>query len=277
MFNSKDLLGQLMGSGLSQSGGQRVQHAVGDRNSPLADLLSGLTGGGAATGSTGTGGAAAGGAGGILGSLAGMAGQVLNSTKQGVQSNNPAAVGGLGALAGALLGGRSGALGGGALALLGSLAYSALNPKEAASNPTPEQIAEKAPVGLRPPQNAAEEAELEDSANVIMLAMINAAKADGHVGPDEMQRIMGKLKEAGAEQEGIAFLMGEIQKPLDMQSMVARVRSPELAAEVYAASLLAIEIDTDAERQYLRNLAHALNLPPEPVARLHQALGVPAV
>lgn len=272
MFNKKDLLGQLMNSGLAPSSGKRTQHAVGERglqgsNSPLGDLLASLSGG--------SGGGS--GAGGMLGGLKDVAGQVFGSAKRGVESNNPAAVGGLGALAGALLGGRSGAIGGGALALLGSLAYAALNPKEAAGNPTPEQIAEKAPVGMRAPQNAAEEAELEENANIIMLAMINAAKADGQVGPDETQRIMGKMREAGAEQEGIAFLMAEIQKPLDMQGMVARVKTPELAAEVYAASLLAIEVDTDAERQYLRNLAQALDLSPEPVGRLHQALGVPTV
>jgi uncharacterized membrane protein YebE (DUF533 family) len=43
-----------------------------------------------------------------------------------VQQNNPLAIGGLGALAGAMLGGGKGAVGGGLMAVLGSLAYSAL-------------------------------------------------------------------------------------------------------------------------------------------------------
>ena len=52
--------------------------------------------------------------------------------------------------------------------------------------------------------------------------------------------------------------------------------SPELAVQVYAASLLAIEVDTAAERAYLRDLAARLGLDASAVAHVHQALGVAA-
>lgn len=269
MFNSKDLLGQLLGSGMAPSSGRRAQHAV-SAEGPLGGLLGSL--GGAA----GRGGAAGAG-GGLLGSLAGIASQALGSAKQGVEQNNPLAIGGLGALAGAVLGGSNGALTGGGLALLGSLAYAALNPKKAEEQPTLAEIERNAPLELRGARTPAEEAALEQNANILLLAMINAAKADGQVSPQEFQHIAGKLKEAGAEEDGMAYLLGELQKPLDMAGMTAQVRTPELAAEVYAASLLAIEVDTEAERAYLRELAAALPLPPEAVPRLHQALGVPLV
>lgn len=270
MFNATDLLGQLMGSGMAPSTERRAQHALGERglqraDSPLSDLLGNLGSGGS------------GGGGGILGGLAGVAGQALGSAKRGVEDNNPLAIGGLGALAGAMLGGGSGALKGGGLALLGSLAYAALNPKQAQSAPAPEEIQQNAPLEMRSAQTPAEEEELEENANILLLAMINAAKADGQVSTEEFQHISGKLKDAGAEQEGMAYLLGELQKPLDVQAMVSQVQSPELAAEVYAASLLAIEVDTEEERQYLRQLAAALPLPPEAVPRLHEALGVPMV
>ncbi len=61
---------------------------------------------------------------GILGGLAETAGGLFNVGRERVQRGDPAAIGGLGALAGLLRGGRGGAVGGGALALLGSLAYS---------------------------------------------------------------------------------------------------------------------------------------------------------
>lgn len=269
MFNSKDLLGQLMGAGMAPSTGHRTQHAIGERGlqsaqSPLSGLLASL-GGGSGQG------------GGILGSLAGVANQALGSAKDGVKQNNPLAIGGLGALAGAILGGGSGAMQGGALALLGSLAYAALNPKQGQDSPAQEEIVRNAPVEMRGPQNAAEEAVLEQNANILLLAMINAAKADGQISPDEFRRISGKLQEAGAEEEGMSFLLSEMQRPLDMQAMTAKVRTPELAAEVYAASLLAIEVDTEAERAYLRRLSAAMPLPAGAVQRLHAALDVPPV
>ena len=54
-----------------------------------------------------------------------------------------------------------------------------------------------------------------------------------------------------------------------------QVQAPDLAAQVYAASLLAIEVDTDAERAYLARLAQSLALPPAAIAHIHQTLGVP--
>ncbi len=66
------------------------------------------------------------GLGGMLGGLAETAKRAANSPRQEVERNNPAAIGGMGALAGALLGGGRGAVDGGLLAVLGSLAYSAL-------------------------------------------------------------------------------------------------------------------------------------------------------
>lgn len=269
MFNATDLLGQLMGSGMAPSTERRAQHALGERglqstDSPLSDLFGKLGGSG-------------GSGGGLLGGLAGVAGQALGSAKRGVQDNNPLAIGGLGALAGALFGGGSGALKGGGLALLGSLAYAALNPTQGRSAPTPEEVQHSAPLEMRGAQTPAEEVELEQRANILLLAMINAAKADGQVSAEEFQHISGKLKDAGAEQDGMDYLLGELQKPLDMPAMISQVQSPELAAEVYAASLLAIEVDTEEERQYLRQLAAALPLPSEAVPRLHEALGVPPV
>ena len=52
-------------------------------------------------------------------------------------------------------------------------------------------------------------------------------------------------------------------------------RDPIVAAQVYAASLLAIQVDTPAERDYLRGLAQRLGLAPDVVGQLHAALGAP--
>ena len=50
-----------------------------------------------------------------------------------------------------------------------------------------------------------------------------------------------------------------------------------VAAEVYAASLLAIELDTPAEAAYLRQLAQALRLDGATLSRLHEITGATAV
>ena len=42
---------------------------------------------------------------------------------------------------------------------------------------------------------------------------------------------------------------------MDLEGLIRRVPSEPLAVQLYAASPLAIGIETDAERQYLRRLA----------------------
>ena len=55
------------------------------------------------------------------------------------------------------------------------------------------------------------------------------------------------------------------------------VSDPQTAAQVYAASLLAVNVDTPAERAYLRDLSRKLGLDDQVVASLHSVLGAPAV
>jgi uncharacterized membrane protein YebE (DUF533 family) len=256
---------------MTSSTSDRVGHALGSGGlsqpgNPIGDLLRSFQGGGQSPGFSG---------------LAEAAQSMFGDAKQSVQSGNPLAVGGLAALAGAVLGGGSGAmkgaLGGGALALLGSIAMSALKNYQAGAARDTGEIAKDAPLGLREPQTPAEEQELERTAHLILQAMIAAAKADGQIDGAEMQRIAGKLEAAGADQEGREFVLAELQKPLDLEGLIRGVRSPEVAAQAYAASLLAIEVDTAAERDYLRRLATGLGLDDRTVQRLHQIVNAPAV
>lgn len=226
----------------------------------LAGLLGTLTGGaGTATGAAGRPGAA-----GMMGGLADMLHSATNAPGQELRRNNPVAVGGLGALAGTLLGGGRGAVGGGLLAVLGSLAYSALQAggqgnaaaQAAAVHETPEQV--------------------QHSATLMLRAMIQAAKADGQLDAKEIERITGKLDEAGEDREARDFVLREMGAPLDVEGLARQARGPKEAAEVYAASLMAIEVDTQAERDYLARLAGALGLAQPTVEHIHQTLGVSA-
>jgi uncharacterized membrane protein YebE (DUF533 family) len=259
MFDARELLGKLMQSDMTGATRGRIDHAVGPQGlgaggNPLAGLF---------------------GQGGVGGGLAGRAGELFGTARNRVESGDPLAMGGLGALAGLVLGGRGGALGGGALALLGSLAYSALKKSQGAAQPVPaETLAVEAPVGLREPQTPAEEQQCQQTALLAIRAMIAAAKADGQIDGGEMGRILGKLKEAGAEGDALTFIQAEMQKPLDLDALVAEAKTPEQAVEVYAASLLAIEVDTPAEEEYLRRLADGLGLDAATVTEVHAAVGV---
>jgi uncharacterized membrane protein YebE (DUF533 family) len=105
--------------------------------------------------------------------------------------------------------------------------------------------------------------------------MINAAKADGEIDADEIQRILGKLEEAGADSDARDFVINEMNKPMDLSSIVAAAKGrPQLAAQIYAASLLAIEVDTPAERHYMQQLADNLDLPPEIASHIEKAVGI---
>jgi len=274
VFNAQNLLGALMDSAAPKSTRGRMQHAMGDQGlGGQQGLLDQLMGGQSAQRP------ASGGGGDLLGSLSSMAGSLMGGSQGSGGRSNAVGLGGLGALAGALVGGGGdslkGALGGGALALLGSLAYDALrnrseNQAPAASGFDPGNL----PLGMREPMNRFEEDQLQDKAILVLKAMINAAKSDGTIDRTEMERIVGKLQEQGADPEAQAFVREQMNGPMDTAGLVAAVRDPQTAAEVYAASLLAIEVDTQAELQYLQQLAQQLGISSEVAKRIHAALGI---
>ncbi len=261
MTGFSDILGALMQSGMSSTTSGRLKNILGAGGSGSAGALSSLGGiGEALSGMLGGGG----GIGGMLQDVLGDAGKALGG-------GNKLAVGGLGALAGAVLGGGGssvkGALGGGIMAVLGAMAYSAL--KGAGQSPQVKEI----PVGLREPETEEDRQELENGAKLVLKAMINAAKADGKIDNAEIERIVGKLESAGSDARD--FVINEMNKPMDWDGIVAQARhDPQLAAQVYAASLLAIEVDTPAERQYMQQLAKGLGLPREVAANLEKNVGL---
>lgn len=97
---------------------------------------------------------------------------------------------------------------------------------------------------------------------VLLRAMIAAAKADGHIDAQEQKTIFAKLDELALDTEAKAFVIDELRKPLDIDSVVQGATSPERAVEIYAASVLAIDPDDPAEQAYLAMLASRLKLDP---------------
>jgi uncharacterized membrane protein YebE (DUF533 family) len=279
-MNTMDLLGALMNSGMSRSGGRRIEHSMGG---------GGMGGAGSILGQVlGGGGGPSSGSGGLMDMLGKLAGSL---DRGGSRTAGPGGMGTAGSggsllesLAGAMFGGSQGstrsAAGLGGMAVLGGLALEALRKMGGASvaaHSAGLDDATRLTAGLREPATAEEERQVMDIASLIVKAMINAAKADGRIDEVERGRIVGKLEEGGISDEERLFVIEEMRKPLDIDSIAGAVPNQQVATQVYAASLLAIEVDTDQERRYLRELAAALGLDSNTVAYLHGALGVSAL
>jgi uncharacterized membrane protein YebE (DUF533 family) len=274
MAGALELLDSLLQNGKKKSSGSRLEHSLGEKGVGgsggfLDEIISSVTGSAQAQpGSRSATPATPAGAGGGLGDLLGS---LLGDSKS-LQT------GGLGAIAGAILGGGSksmkGAAAGGALAILGSIALQALrNAGSQAKEGVKLDSSTRLSAGLRQPENRQEEEQLHSVAQLIVRAMINAAKADGRVDEKEIQRIVGNAKNDGVASEAQELLDSELRKPMDTDGIVRAAASPQIAAQVYAASLMAIDLDTAAEKDYLADLARKLRLDGSVVQRLHSAVG----
>ncbi|MDX9717753.1 tellurite resistance TerB family protein [Thauera sp. AutoDN2] len=286
-MNLGNILGQILQQGMASQSRARLDHAVGSNG--IGDLLGGLLGGAQGAGSARQP-AGPGGLGDLLGGVlggsrsggAGALGDLLGGVLGGSAGGRPAAPsGGLGDLLGGLLGGtqgtaprRSGSTGGNAgMAILATIAMAAL--KNWTDKRREQADSTGAMAGFAPEDVQAMTA--PEAEALIVRAMISASKADGEVSEEEVQRIVGKLGADGLSEEERQFILSELRRPLDIAGLVRDVPNAAVAAEIYAASLLSIDIDTPAEVAYLRQLAQALHLDAGTVSRLHQITGATAV
>ncbi len=197
--------------------------------------------------------------------------QVLGKLKDLIQ-NNPyasgAAAGGLGGLVLGTQTGRSVAAGAvrlGALAMIGGLAYKAVQNYQA-GRPLITGAASTEP----PPAGSGfEPSTVTNQAAVHYIqAMIAAAHADGRIDTREHDEIVGSLKQAGLDGEAEAFLAKELNSPRSVQDLAASVTSPEEGIQLYTAARIAVTDDSPAEQQFLSALAAALRLDPKLAAHI---------
>jgi len=156
----------------------------------------------------------------------------------------------------------------GGAALIGGLAYQAYQDWKAGKDPAAASAGElPSPDGTAflPADGAA----ADDLAGRLVQAMVAAARADGHVTPDERGRIDEALGKLGLAAEGQALIRAELDAPLDVRRIAALARTEEEAAEIYAATLLVVDQESIEEKGYLAMLAAALNLDPDLVRHLH--------
>ena len=165
----------------------------------------------------------------------------------------------------------------GGIAAVGALAYAAYRRYSTGKGTAPDALPESAETALsQPPEGSVfippknDPAAQETLGLTLVRAMIAAARAGGRLDAQESQVIFRRIESLGMDPENQALLVAEMGRPVDMDAIVNSADSPEVAAEIYLASRLAIDLDTAAEKSYLAMLAARLNLLPELIMELNR-------
>ncbi|MCS6922655.1 MAG: tellurite resistance TerB family protein [Elioraea sp.] len=125
---------------------------------------------------------------------------------------------------------------------------SAPRPSPAAPNPWA-----SAPAAPPPP---AEPVGAEDREALLTIrAMIAAARADGTLDAAEREAIAGQLDQADLEPEARDLVLREFAQPASVEAIAREVTDPVLAAQIYAACILAVGEASAAERAWLDRFA----------------------
>jgi uncharacterized membrane protein YebE (DUF533 family) len=193
-----------------------------------------------------------------------------DSRRSGISTDTlkGAVIGGLGRLLLGLKGGRKirgPALQMGGIAILGGLAYKGWQNWQAklqgrklsSATAGTRDLARHAEGTAFLPSQKAERSELSLT---LLCAMIAAAKSDGHLDAAKQDRFFAKIDDGNLSTDETAYLRDQIRKPMDMGAIAKTVTTPERAAEIYAASLLAIDRDLSKETKYLTSLANRSRL-----------------
>lgn len=107
---------------------------------------------------------------------------------------------------------------------------------------------------------------------LIIRAMIAAARADGAIDADERGAIAAQLDRAGLDDEARELVLKEFAAPASLDALAAEIADPVLAAQVYAACVIAVGKASEAERAWLAELARRTGLAPETVAAIERRL-----
>ncbi|WP_460153409.1 tellurite resistance TerB family protein [Pseudomonas sp. S2_B07] len=234
-MNTSDLLEQLLRAGqgsMTQQGGGGASSQ--DPLGGLGGLLGGLMGGG--TGSSAGGGGLGGLLGGLLGGGSPMGGST--QTRSGGGTNYAA------------------------LASLGMMAFQAYQAWQRSQASAPQQAPRTVDLLSGP--------EVEDHSHAVLRALIAAAKADGRIDDAEKGMISAEIGKHTDDPDLQQWLDEEVARPLDANEVAVSATDPAIAAEMYLASVMLVNDQGEAERNYLDELAGALKIDPQLQVHLEQ-------
>jgi len=104
---------------------------------------------------------------------------------------------------------------------------------------------------------------------ILLKAMIYAAKSDGAIDELEREKIMEFMGNMSKVEQ--MFVEQELQKEIHLEEFLKEVPKG-MEKQVYYMSLFAIDLDNEAERNYLEVLSTKLNLPYATVDSIHESL-----
>jgi uncharacterized membrane protein YebE (DUF533 family) len=182
--------------------------------------------------------------------------------------------GAVGGALGLLLGSKRGrGMGGkalkyGSVAAIGALAWKVYQDHQARqaqpgpAAPAPVPVTVTATARPAPSFEALPAPQIEQHSQVMLKAMIAAAKSDGHMDERERELVEAELHRLDADPAMRRWVDAELRRPVEPAEVAAAATTPEMAAEVYLATLLVVDETTTMERAYLDELARRLQLPP---------------
>ena len=200
--------------------------------------------------------------------------------KQGGSSNAGGAI--LGNILKGALGGGGGSAGGGN-DMLGGLLGMAMKqftqkaPAQSQSNQSNQSSGGgffKPDFGQTEPEPQIQRQDANNQAVILIRAMINSAKSDGKVDKEEGENIIKQLGDVS--QAEMDFVRSEIAKPVNVHEFAHSVPKG-LEQNVYAVSLIAIDLDTNTEAKYLHELAQCMDLSPQVCNQIHDKVGAPKI
>ena len=174
----------------------------------------------------------------------------------------------LGGLLGTLMSGKTarkvakGALMVGGTAAVGALAWKFYQKWSGANGAAPQGW----PAELQqtpPPAVSADQTAL-----LLLEAMVFAARADGHIDDKERANIHNAVESLFPGRDMAQVLDTLLNKPLDPASLASRIANHDEARDLYRLSAMIIDVDHFMERSYLDGLAAALKIAPEEKAAL---------
>ena len=260
-------LGALLGGQQAEAGAEAANlmadmmgKMMGGGSNPMADMMGKLTSGGAEGGSNPmadmmaqmTSGGAAGGGMDLQGMLGGLMGGAADAgaDKGGLLSSLTGGGDAAGAGAGVGMAGIFAALGG-AAAVGGKGVGDMLD-------------------GFGKAAPAAPEA--EESAGLMLRAMIQAAKCDSDIDEGERTKILETVGD-DADAEDMAFIQAQLAAPFDVEGLAADTPDAQ-KFQLYAMSMMSIRVDTPAEKAYMSALADALGIDAQTAQILNMQMGV---
>jgi len=105
-------------------------------------------------------------------------------------------------------------------------------------------------------------AEIEQHSEAILLSLIGAAKADGHIDDRERQLIDDAIAKLTVDTQLQHWFDEQLRKTQDTTDIARAARTTEIAEEMYLASLIVIDQQRYMERAYLDELARQMNIAP---------------